>query len=175
MRSKLILAAVLGLAMAGSTGYAQQGGGPGGGGPGGGNWDPQAMRERMEQRMKESLGITNDEEWKALQPKLQKVQTLQFQAMAGRGGMFGGGRQRGGGQGGPGGDQMQSPVATASRELRETLDNKDSTPEQIKAKLTALRDARAKAREELTAAQNELKELLTARQEAALVAQGTLE
>ena len=70
----------------------------------------------------------------------------------------------------------QSPVAeNASRELRETLDNKDSTPDQIKVKLQALRDARVKAHEELVAAQAELKELLTARQEAALWRQGTLE
>ena len=41
--------------------------------------------------------------------------------------------------------------------------------------LPALRDARAKARENLTKAQAELKELLTARQEAMMVAYGMLE
>jgi hypothetical protein len=66
-------------------------------------------------------------------------------------------------------------VATASQELRTTLDNKESTPEQIKAKLDALRAARAKAREELTAAQNELREIASVRQEAVLVRDGVLE
>lgn len=179
VRSRTLLAVVLGLGMAGamaSPAFAQQGGGPGGGGPGGQRWDPQQMRERMEQRMKESLGVTDDE-WKVLQPKVEKVQQLQMQSRGGMFGGMGGGRRGGpgGGQGGGDANAPQSPVANASRELRETLDNKDSTPDQIKVKLQALRDVRVKAREELTTAQAELKELLTARQEAALVAQGMLE
>ncbi len=189
-RSRTLLSVVLGLGMAGAMAYptlAQDAppppppdgggaGGPGapGGGPGGwggGRFDPAQMRERMNQRTKEALGVT-DEEWKALQPKIDQVRQLQFQSMAGR---FGGRGGRGGGPGGPGGDMASSPVAQASRDLRETLDNQGSTPDQIKAKLQALRDARAKARDELTAAQNDLKQLLTARQEAVLVQQGLLE
>lgn len=44
-----------------------------------------------------------------------------------------------------------------------------------KAALTALREARAKAREELEKAQKELKDLLTLKQEARLVTMGLLE
>ena len=69
----------------------------------------------------------------------------------------------------------ESAVAKASQDLRTALENKDSTPDQIKAKLTALRDARAKAKEDLTKAQAELKELITVRQEAVLVSRGMLE
>lgn len=146
------------------------GGGPGGGGPGG--WGgprmtPEQMRERMQARIKEQLGATDDE-WKALQPLVEKVQTAQMQAMAGRFGMFG--RNRGNDANRP-----SSPVGTAQQELQTLLENKDATPEQIKAKLTALRDAKAKAKEELTAAQNELKGVLTQRQEAVLVGMGMLD
>jgi Spy/CpxP family protein refolding chaperone len=59
--------------------------------------------------------------------------------------------------------------------LQTTLDNKDAKPEEIKAKLTALRDARNKAKEDLTKAQADLKELLTQRQEAVLVNMGLLD
>ncbi len=47
--------------------------------------------------------------------------------------------------------------------------------EELKAKLAALRDARAKARADLEAAQKDLQEVLTPRQEAVLVAMGMIE
>jgi len=80
----------------------------------------------------------------------------------------------GGGFGGPGGPQDDSPVAQKARDLQQAIEN-NASADQIKTKLTALREARAKAREQLTAAQGELKELLTAKQEAALVVMGMLE
>jgi len=177
--------------------------GPGGAGGGGGRrggFDPEQFRQRMADRMKTALGAT-DEEWNVLSPKIEKVMTLQRQSSGGRGmGMlFGGGRAGagrgpggggggaggggggvagqgggGGGFGGPGGPQDDSPVAQKARDLQQAIEN-NASADQIKAKLTALREARAKAREQLTAAQGELKELLTAKQEAALVVMGMLE
>ncbi len=172
--SRAVLLFVLSLGMAGalSTPAMAQAGGGGGGGGGGGRqrMDPAQMRERMMTQLKEALGAT-DEEWTALQPKVDKVMTAQ---QASRGGGFGG---FGGGRGGaaPADNAPQSPVASASKDLQDVLGNKDSTPEQIKVKLQALRDARTKAHTDLVAAQAELKEVLTARQEAVLVARGMLE
>lgn len=78
-------------------------------------------------------------------------------SMATRGMGFPGGR--GGPGGGPGGGQQptgpSSPVGDAAHELQTLLDNKDATPEQITAKVTALRTAKAKAKEELTKTQTE--------------------
>jgi hypothetical protein len=83
---------------------------PGGpGGPGGGPPDFAQMRQQMMDRLKDQMGATDDE-WKALQPLIEKVQQLQRQT-GGRGGpgMFGpggpGGPRGQGGppQGGPGG------------------------------------------------------------------------
>ena len=127
----------------------------------------------MLDRLKEQLG-SSDDEFAAIQPKIEKVFQLQMSANAGRGmGGRGGRGGRGGGGGGmPGGD---SAVAKASADLRTTLDDKDAKPEDVKTKLEALRTARTAAKAELTKAQDDLKGVLTARQEAVLVEAGMLD
>lgn len=161
-------------------GQAQPGGNGGNAGgqpgqPGGrgnrGNFDPAQFRQRMMQRIQEQLGAT-DEEMQALSPKIEKVMQLQRDAGGGRGG-FG----RRGGPGGPNGaqDPNASAVQKAVADLRATLENKDAKPDEIKAKLDAVRQARAQAKQDLTAAQQELKGLLTQRQEAVMVEMGMLE
>jgi len=156
------------------------------GGPGG--FDPSQFRQRMLDRVKDALGAS-DEEMQALGPKIEKVFTLQMEMNMGRAGMF---RRNGGqgGQGGPGGQnaaggqaapatpqdsQPTSALVTATRELQAALDNKDSKPEDIKAKLQIYRDAKAAAKADLTKAQGELRDLLTQRQEATLVMMGMLD
>jgi hypothetical protein len=92
----------------------------------------------------------------------------------------GGGERRrspdGGGDRGPGGtprgDRGGSPESQA---LRTTLENENATADEIKAKLTAVRDTRKKAAAELEAARAELQKVVTVRQEAVLVAMGMLE
>ena len=132
------------------------------------------FRQRMEERMKEMLG-TSDDEWKVLQPKLEKVMTARRDTMGGGGFMFGGGDRRRGDDNDSSGDQQRSAVQTASRDLRTTLENKEASPDEIAAKLKALRDAREKAKTDLAAAQKDLKEILTQRQEAVLVTMGMLD
>ena len=51
---------------------------PGPGGPGGGPPDFAQMRQQMMDRLKEQMGATDDE-WKAIQPLVEKVQQLQRQ------------------------------------------------------------------------------------------------
>ncbi len=147
---------------------------PGGGGQGGqrGNWDPAEMQKRMNERIKEELKAPDDE-WAVIEPKLTKVMTAQREVRAGGFGGFGGNRR-----GGP--DQANnttetSPLATASRELRTVLAKENASAEEIDQKLTAYRDARTKAQTALDAARKELKEVLTARQEATLVLTGMLD
>lgn len=166
-----------------APGGGGQGGGAGGpGGFGGGRVDPAQFRQMMNDRMKELMGA-NDEEWKALQPRIEKIQQLSRDAsnFGGMGllmdfGQGGGGRGRGfGGQGGPGGDRQPSAAQQKNTELVEVVKNKTSSPEQLKEKLAAARAARAQAKAELAKAQEELRELLTVRQEAVLTAIGTLD
>lgn len=140
-----------------------------------GNWDPAQMRQRMMDGMKEQLQVS-DEEWGVLQPKIEKVMNAQRESRGGMG-------RRGGpmGWGGRDGERRDenAPEPTelerTSRELRSVLEDQSAPASDVAAKLTAYRDARAKAVANLTAARNELKELLTQRQEAVLVMSGLLE
>ena len=191
-----IVACVLAL-MVGGLSVAQQGGGNQGGGRRGGQgggpggFDPAQMRQRMAERMKEQLGV-DDQAWKVMEPRLMKVMELNRQASAGgRGMMFGmfGGRGGRGGPGGPGGDQggpqadrrgrgpqgEQTALEKAMAQLRTTLENQSASPEEIKTQLTTVRQAREKAKQDLAVAQQDLKKILTLRQEAMLVEMGMLE
>jgi Spy/CpxP family protein refolding chaperone len=132
------------------------------GGDRGGGFD----RGRFTDMIKERMGVT-DEEWKVIEPKFTKVSDLRREQM---GGMFGRG-----GRGGDNSSENRSAMQTASRELRDLLENKDASAEQIQAKLKAFREARDEAKKKLVAAQAELKEVLTQRQEAALVSMGMLD
>ena len=137
-----------------------------------GNFDPAQFQEMRLNRTKERLSVS-EEEWQVLKPKIEKVWTAQMAAnpmsgMFGRGG--GGDRDRGGDS-----NRQRSAAETAARELRDALENKEAPADQIAAKLAALREARAKAKAELEAAQKDLQSVLTPRQEAVLVSAGTLE
>jgi hypothetical protein len=123
------------------------------------------------QQIQQQIGAT-DEDWAAIQPKVEAVMTAQRDVQAG--GMRGG-RGRGGFGGGAQPTANQSEVQAAQAALQQALDNKDSPPELIKEKLQALRDARARAREVLKKAQTDLQSLLTQRQEAVMVELGILE
>jgi hypothetical protein len=163
-------------------GGGRRGGGPNAGGPGGPG-GPGAFRQQMADRIKTALGATDDE-WKVLQPKVEKITTLNMDlrrgAMQGMGGR--GGRNRG--QGGADqaqttgtADQQPQPTALqkAQTALQTVLDNKDSKPADIKTALSSYRDARAKVRADLEKAQKDLRDALTARQEAQMVMMNILE
>ncbi len=145
-------------------GGGRDAGGRDGGRGGRGGFDPAQWRQRMMDGIKESLGVA-DEEWKLLQPKIEKITTLQQQL---RGGMFGG--RRGGAEGAP-----TSEVEQKAQALRTALENKETKNDELAQKATALRTAREKVRTEIAKAQTELRELLTPRQEAQLVLQGILD
>jgi hypothetical protein len=92
----------------------------------------------------------------------------------GRGGR-GGGPGGFGGPGGPGGGNGNNAVGTALAELKTALADASSTPEQIKARLEAVRNARRKAAADLASAQKNLLPLLAPDQEATLVSLGYLD
>jgi hypothetical protein len=162
---KALLSIALCASMAPVIAVAQdQGGGRGNRGGG----DATQMREQMMNRFKTQLGVS-DEEWAVLQPKIEKVTKAQSEA-----------RIWGRGWGGRGGDnnnadQNQSALAKAASELRTALENKDTPPDEIVKKLTAVRDARTQAEAAVEAARKELKEIVTPRQEALLVTLSILE
>ncbi|MDB5328368.1 MAG: hypothetical protein JWM57_3937 [Phycisphaerales bacterium] len=156
-------------------------GGQGGGGQGGGRMDPAQFQQQMMDRMKEQLKV-QDDEWRVIEPKLTKVVAAQREARAGMMGGFGGRGGRGGGGGGPGGGggggQDQTPttkIGIAQKDLRTALESDACSPEDIDKKLTAYRAAKAEVQTSLDAARKDLKEVLTAKQEAQLVLMGMLE
>jgi hypothetical protein len=177
-----IAACIVALVIGGPCIAQPPAGGQGGPGGPGGRFDPAQMRQRMMERMKEQLGA-DDAAWKVLEPRLAKVMELSRQA-EGRGGMFGmmGGMRGTRGGNDQGGDRQRpqrdpatmTPVEKAAEQLQTTLENQSAPPDEIKKNLTAYREAREKARQELAAAQAELKKILTVRQEAQLVMMGQL-
>lgn len=121
-------------------------------------FDPAMMQERMLGRIKETMG-SKDEEWKAIEPLVKKV--LDAQTKTRMGGYMG--RREG------------AENAVEVEALRSALESEQSKPEDIKQKLDAYRNMRNKNQEELKKAQDELKKVLTVKQEAELVLMGTLE
>jgi hypothetical protein len=138
------------------------------------NFDPEQMRQRMLERAREQLEITNDSEWRAIEPLLTRVMEARRDAMAGRG-FFGRGR---GGPGGPGGGPGGGPAfgqpMPELEALNRAIESKASASE-IKAALAKYREARKAREAALQKAQEELRKVLTVRQEAIAVANGWLD
>jgi hypothetical protein len=103
------------------------------------------------------------------------------QGQGGQGGQQGqggqGGQQGQGGQGGPQGmpGMPGADSNDATSQLRKTLENDAASADEIKEKVKAVRDERAKSAAALKAAREELRKLLTARQEAVLITVGILD
>jgi hypothetical protein len=162
----LLLTAGLAALLIGAGNAMAQGGGGGGGG-GRGNFDPAQFAQMRLDRAKESLEVTNDAEWQVLQPLVQKV--FDAEAAVPRG-MRGGGRRGGGGGGGRFGG-TPSPELQA---LQSAIEAKAS-PDDLKAKLAKLRDTRKEKEAALAKAQDDLRKVLTVRQEASAVLMGLLQ
>jgi hypothetical protein len=160
-------------------------GGPGGFGGnfrGGGNFDPAQMQQMMLDNTRSSLNITNDEEWKAIQPLVQDVMDTRREVGFGGGGMrmmFGGPGGAGGGQGATQSGNAQramrfGPQASAEQQaLQKTLD--DGAPAaQVKEAMAKLRAAKQEKQAKLEAAQEKLRSVLTTKQEAQALLMGLL-
>jgi len=153
-------------------GQGGRGNGGGGGGFGGGNFDPAAFQQRMMDNIRERLAFTNDTDWAAVQPLIQKeFDARRDVGFGGRG--FGGGRRGGnnnaqGGRGGFGG--QSSPEADA---LQKSLDDNAPTA-QVTAALEKYRASRKTKEAKLAQTQEDLRKVLTPRQEAQAVLLGLL-
>jgi len=161
-------------------------GGGGGGRQGRGNFDPAQMQQRMMERYKEVLEVTDDSEWKAMEPLVQKVMDARRDTMGGMGrGMFG----RGGpGRGGPGGGDNAQPADQQGGQrrggfggtpnpnaeaLQKAIDSKGSKAE-IQAALDKYLASRKAKQADLEKAQADLCNVLTTRQQAIATLNGLL-
>lgn len=147
-------------------------GGDNAGKGGRGSFDPAAMQERM----REMFGVTDDAEWALISERLTKLSEIRRSAGGGlgRGGPPGGG----GGPGGPGGGGGPRPTRGPSGNpeqdnLRAAITDKLPDAE-IKSRLDRLREVRKQNEAKLTKAQEELRAVLSVRQEAIAVMFGLL-
>jgi len=143
----------------------RQGGGPGG------NFDPAAIQQRILERTQEQLGFTNDTEWDAVKPLVQKVLDARREVgFGGMGRMFGG-RNRSGDQGGNTRPNPFSQTSPEQEALQKAID--DNAPSsQIKDLLAKYKATQKAKQAKLEAAQADLKAVLTSKQEAQAVLLG---
>lgn len=167
-------------------------------------FSPAEAQGRMLNALRERMGVTNDEEWGLIADRIQKVTEARRSMGGGIGGpggpggmMFGGGpggtrgpggtggtggergdRGAGGdrGTGGQGGTFRGPPQRGGSPEQTAlTQAVTDKLPDaEIKARLTKLRETRKANEAKLEKAQDELRAVLTVRQEAQAVLMGLL-
>ncbi len=157
-----------------------------------GAFNPEQMRGQMLERLRETFEVKDDAEWKLISERIAKV----MDARRATGGMFGGpgfggpggpggfGGRRGGPDGGrpPGGDNVAGPGGPGgfnrqadpeAEALQKSLEAKAPT-EEVKAKLAKLRATRRAKEVQLEQAQEELRQILSVRQEAVAVVVGLL-
>ena len=149
-----------------------------------GNFDPEQFRQRMMERYRESMGVKDDAEWKLISERIDKVMEARREVgfgggfggggRGGRGGGNGGNDQAAGGNGGGGRARFGGEPSAEATALQKAIESNASADE-IKTKLTAYRESRKEKRAKLEKAQEELKKVLTAKQEAAAVLGGLLE
>ena len=189
-RIQLILAvgaAALTLTLGGKALAQPQGfgGGPGGGGMNFQNMDPQEIMKQMQQRIndsyREQMGVTNDTEWSLIEERITAVTKAATATMAdggGTGGMMGmggmrGGRGGGGGGGGRGFGALFGQPSAESEALRQAID--DNAPAaQLKTLIAKLQVVRKDKLAKLAKAQEDLRAVLTTRQEAIAIMGGLL-
>jgi hypothetical protein len=177
-----LLCGVAGGVMAQDNGGGGAGGGGGGGGPrrgggggGFGNMDPAEMQQRIMDNIRDQMSITNDEEWSVIQARVQKVMDARrdvggpnfgrlFRRRNNDGGDNGGGGRRGGFFGQP------SPELDS---LQNAIDN-NAPAEQVKAAMEKYRASHKAKEAALEKAQDDLKSVLTVKQEAVAVSLGLI-
>jgi hypothetical protein len=150
-------------------------------GPGWQGMDPQQIKQRAMELVRNKLVITNDAEWAVIEVRLTNVVQIKMQTMLGGNGRLGGMRfgGNGGGPNGGGLDQIVrellgiEPMPEAEA-LQKAIDNHASKAE-LKDVLAKYVAARKKKQAELEKAQASLREVLTLHQEATLLVLGILD
>lgn len=168
----LALAGITLMCLGASTLMAQNNGGGRGGG------DPTQRQQQRMNEIKDQMEVTDDAEWNALQPLIQKVMDAQRVVIGDRMRGMMGRRNRGGDNGGDQGNNQRrfnffgapGPEAEA---LQRAVDGKASK-EDTKAALAKFVEARKAHEAALETAQGNLRKVLTLRQEAVATLSGLL-
>jgi len=140
-----------------------------------GNFDPSQFQQRMMDRYRERLEITDDTEWKAIQPLIQNVVDARASIGPGGRGTFGRGGRRGSDANASTQSQPRDParVNPAAEALQKAIDSK-APPAEIKAAMARYLEYRKGKQADLERAQAALRAVLSSRQEAIAVMSGLL-
>ncbi|HVV02130.1 MAG TPA: hypothetical protein VHH88_12255 [Verrucomicrobiae bacterium] len=153
-----------------------------------GNFDPSQFRERMMDNVKDQLEITDDNEWKAIQPLVQKVfdaqEALRRERSSGAMMMFGRSRRDSNRDGSSSSSSSSSDrsrrfrgfmgePSPESQTLQKAIDAKASNSD-LKTAIARFQQARQQKEDALKAAQDNLRKVLSVRQEAIATADGLL-
>jgi hypothetical protein len=157
-----MLAVAAALCVSADSLRAQDNGGGGGGGGRFRGFDPQQMMDNIKDR----LGFTNDTDWSAVQPLVQKVMEARRDTMSALSRGF---RRRSADDNGGGNPNRPSnPEADA---LQQAIDS-NAPAAQIKAALEKYRTAQKAKQAKLEQAQEDLRKVLSQKQEAQAVLMG---
>jgi hypothetical protein len=160
----------------GERGERGRGGrGPGGpGGPGGFGAD---FQQRMMENLREQMAVKDDAEWKIIEERVQKVMDARREVGFGGGpGMARLFRRPGGDNNDQGGGRRRGfgpEPSEAEQALEKAIDNKASK-EELKAAMAKVRAEKKDKEAKLTAAQDELKKVLSTQQEAVALSVGLI-
>jgi len=187
-RKWLVCGLIAASTLVGASSLLAQDNGGGPGGPGGdnggqrrqrGNFDPARMQQMMLQRIQDELGFTNDTDWSAVQPLVQKVVEAQRDLRGpGMGRLFGRGGNQRGGQGGQNNRQrgggMFGQTSPEYDALQKAVDA-DAPTGQVKDLLTKYQASLKAKKAKLESAQADLRAVLSSKQEAAATLLGLLD
>jgi hypothetical protein len=140
---------------------------------GGRRGSPEEMQARMLSSLRERLEVPDDEEWKIISVRLGKVVELRRSTIGTAGGIA----AAFAGRGSPGGDNRGGRGRTAGNPEMSALQSavRDKLPDaEIKSRLDRLRQSRRDNETKLSQAQEELRAVLSIRQEAVAVVFGLL-
>ena len=143
-----------------------------------GNFNPQDLQARMMTALRDRFEVANDDEWKVISDRITAVSELRRATGSGFGGMLFG-------RGGTGGDTSRGGDRNSSTRGRSGGNTdvaalqaaiQDKLPEaEIKARLDRVRELRKENEVKLAKAQEELRAVLSVRQEAIAVLAGLLQ
>lgn len=150
-----------------------------------GNFDPEQFRQRIMDNLREKMEVKSDDEWKIISDRITKVMDARRDIGFGGGmSMFRSGSSR---RSGSSDSSTNAPSSDSSSRrsrfggepsaeeaaLQKAIDDK-APADQVKAKLAALRDSRKAKEAKLEKAQEDLKKVLSVKQEAVAVLNGLL-
>lgn len=138
-------------------------GGPRGFRSGGGNWDPAQIQQRILDGIQERLGFTNQVEWDAVKPLVQKVVDAGREVLGGRSDLLGLGRSRGGSRSGA--TALFGQPSAERGALQKAVEDNAPTG-QLKDLIAKYKATQKSKQAALEAAQADLKKVLSTKQEA---------